>query len=105
MDPHAELAGVYRYIGAGGTVMRPTREGPAMIFNQIVGHPDARVLIGLLATRKRVGYLLGERPDRLGHLLNWAVSHPIAPTVTQARHIPCQEIVHLSSEKDFDIRG
>ena len=29
VDPHAELAGVYRHIGAGGTVMRPTRIGPA----------------------------------------------------------------------------
>ena len=32
VDPMAELAGVYRYVGAGGTVKRPTKEGPAMIF-------------------------------------------------------------------------
>lgn len=25
VDPAAELAGVYRHVGAGGTVMRPTR--------------------------------------------------------------------------------
>ena len=30
VDPMAELAGVYRYVGAGGTVKRPTKEGPAM---------------------------------------------------------------------------
>ncbi len=30
----AELAGVYRYVGAGGTVKRPTKEGPAMIFRK-----------------------------------------------------------------------
>lgn len=24
VDPEAELSGVYRYVGAGGTVMRPT---------------------------------------------------------------------------------
>ena len=29
VDPMAELAGVYRHVGAGGTVMRPTKEGPA----------------------------------------------------------------------------
>ena len=29
VDPMAELAGVYRYVGAGGTVKRPTKEGPA----------------------------------------------------------------------------
>lgn len=34
VDPMAELAGVYRYVGAGGTVKRPTKEGPAMIFNK-----------------------------------------------------------------------
>ena len=60
VEPLAELAGVYRYVGAGGTVKRPTRtNGPAMIFNQVKGHPDARVLIGLLSSRKRVGALLG----------------------------------------------
>ena len=37
VDPMAELAGVYRYVGAGGTVKRPTKEGPAMIFNRIKG--------------------------------------------------------------------
>ena len=58
VDPMAELAGVYRYVGAGGTVKRPTKEGPAMIFNRIKGHPDARVAIGLLASRKRVAALL-----------------------------------------------
>ncbi len=34
VDPAAELSGVYRYVGAGGTVMRPTRTGPAMVFNR-----------------------------------------------------------------------
>jgi 3-polyprenyl-4-hydroxybenzoate decarboxylase len=30
VDPEAELAGVYRHVGAGGTVMRPTTvNGPA----------------------------------------------------------------------------
>ena len=30
VDPEAELSGVYRYVGAGGTVMRPTKvDGPA----------------------------------------------------------------------------
>ena len=36
VDPSAELSGVYRYVGAGGTVMRPTRvDGPAMVFHNI----------------------------------------------------------------------
>lgn len=39
VDPNAELAGVYRHIGAGGTVKRPTRTGPAMMFNSVKGYP------------------------------------------------------------------
>lgn len=39
IDPEAELSGVYRYIGAGGTVKRPTQEGPAMTFNNIKVSP------------------------------------------------------------------
>ena len=36
VDPAAELSGVYRYVGAGGTVMRPTTiNGPAMLFQNI----------------------------------------------------------------------
>ena len=53
VNPKAELAGVYRHIGAGGTVMRPTKTGPAMIFNNIKGHPNAKVAIGVLASRER----------------------------------------------------
>ena len=62
VDPEAELAGVYRYVGAGGTVARPTKEGPAMIFNRVKGHPDARVAIGVLASRRRVAALLDSKP-------------------------------------------
>ena len=36
-DPNAEISGIYRYIGSGGTVKRPTQEGPAMIFNNVNG--------------------------------------------------------------------
>ena len=66
VDPEAELAGVYRYVGAGGTVARPTKEGPAMVFNHVKGHPEARVAIGVLASRRRVAALLDSRPEELG---------------------------------------
>lgn len=42
VDPMAELAGVYRYVGAGGTVKRPTKEGPAMIFPQYQRPPGRK---------------------------------------------------------------
>jgi len=103
VDPHAELAGVYRHVGAGGTVKRPTKTGPAMLFNTINGHEDARVLIGLLSSRQRAGLLLGEKPDRLGHLLNHAVENPIAPVKTDG-DAPWQEVVYRATDPGFDIR-
>lgn len=104
VDAHAELSAVYRYVGAGGTTRRPTREGPAMLFNRVKGFPDFRVVTGILASRRRVGHLLGCDPARLGHLLMDSVSHPIPPVLTQQADIPCQEVVHLASHPDFDLR-
>ncbi len=101
---HAELAGVYRYVGAGGTVKRPTKEGPAMIFNNIEGMPDARVAIGVLASRKRVGLLLDEDPERLGFLLNDALDRAVDPVVIPNEKASCQEVVHYADEPGFDIR-
>lgn len=104
VDSQAELAGVYRYIGAGGTVKRPTRIGPAMIFNKIKGHEEARVAIGVLASRKRVALLLGTEPERLGFLLNEAVTHPVAPITISQDQAQCQEVVHYADAPGFDIR-
>lgn len=104
VDPHAQLAGVYRHIGAGGTVKRPTKEGPAMMFNRINGHPDAKVLIGLLSSRKRVGLLLDEKPERLGFLLNDAIKRKQPPVKVGKEKVKCQEVVHLATDPDFDIR-
>lgn len=104
VHPHAQLSGVYRHVGAGGTVMRPTQEGPAMIFNKVTGHEDARVAIGVLASRKRVGYLLDEAPERLGHLLNESVKNPVKPVVINQKDAKCQEVVHYATDPDFDIR-
>jgi 3-polyprenyl-4-hydroxybenzoate decarboxylase and related decarboxylases len=104
VKPHAEVAGIYRHIGAGGTVMRPTKTGPAMCFNKVVGHDDARILIGLLASRERVGLLLGEDPKQLGFLLNKAVQNPIQPALTKKKSVPCREVIHLATQEGFDIR-
>jgi 4-hydroxy-3-polyprenylbenzoate decarboxylase len=99
----AELSGVYRHVGAGGTVMRPTKiNGPAMIFHNIKGHSNTDVLIGLLASRKRVGAMLGCRPDELGKLLCRCAKNPIQPVVTDIP-APVQEVVHYSSDPDFNL--
>ncbi|QBE97396.1 Phenolic acid decarboxylase subunit C [Blautia producta] len=104
VNPHAEISGVYCHVGAGGTVQRPTQEGPAMIFNNVKGHPDARVVIGLLASRDRVGKLLNCDPKKLGFLLKDSVANPVKPVVIPNDQAKCQEVVHLATEDGFDIR-
>ena len=104
VDPSAELAGVYRYVGAGGTVARPTKTGPAMTFENVKGHPGAKVVIGLLSSRKRVGYLLNRKPEKLGFMMRDAVKNAIAPVVVDKAKAQCQEVVHLATDEGFDIR-
>lgn len=101
--PEAELAGVYRHVGAGGTVMRPTRIGPAMMFDSIEGFPDSRVLIGLFASRERVAALLGTTPKALPSFINDALGDLRAP-VTISGPAPCQEVVFRADDPDFDLR-
>ena len=104
VDPHAEISGVYRHVGAGGTVMRPTKEGPAMVFNHIRGFDGARVVIGLVGSRKRVGLLLDTDPRTLGFHLGKAVRNPVAPVVIDNKNAKCQEVVHYASDPGFDLR-
>ena len=105
VDPNAEVSGVYRHVGAGGTVARPTKEGPAMLFNNVKGFPDARVTIGMLASRKRVGMLLGTDPEFLGKYMGEKLKETIPPVmIPEGRHIDCQEVVHYATDPDFDLR-
>ena len=104
VDPAAELAGVYRHVGAGGTVARPTKMGPAMMFNNIKGHPGAKVVIGMLADRKRVATLLNTQSEKLGFLLRDSVKNAIDPVVVGADKAQCQEVVYRAEDEGFDIR-
>ena len=104
VDANAELAGVYRYIGSGGTVKRPTRLGPAMMFNNIKGMPGCRSIIGVLASRERVAMLLDTTPDKLAFLLKDSVNNPIPPVVVGPEKAKCQEVVHLATDEGFDVR-
>jgi len=104
VDPNAELSGVYRYIGAGGTVQRPTQEGPAMMFNNVKGFPDTRVLMGLMASRRRVGKMFHHDYQTLGQFLNESVSNPIAPVMVAEADAPAHEVIHKATDADFDIR-
>lgn len=103
VDPMAELAGVYRYVGAGGTVQRPTNNnGPAMVFHNIKGFDDASVAIGVVGSRKRVAMLLGCEQEELCQLICDSALNPIQPVVTEKEGV-CQEVVHLAAEPDFDL--
>jgi 4-hydroxy-3-polyprenylbenzoate decarboxylase len=98
VDPHAELSGVYRYVGAGGTCQRPTRKnGPVMVFNKVKGFHDISVAIGLNGSRKRVSHFLNCPQEKLGHLLKDSVQNPIPPVLSQDDAV-CQQVVHLASD-------
>lgn len=104
VDPCAELSGVYRYVGAGGTVKRPTHiDGPAMLFRNLKGFDKEQVLIGLLASRRRVATLFGCDQYELPKVIYDCVKNPIAPVVVDGP-APCQEVVHLAADPDFDLR-
>ncbi len=93
VDPLAELAGIYRYIGAGTPVIPPTREGPAMLFENVKGY-DIPVVTGVLASRKRVAMLLGSTVEGLPHVLIKALQQPVPPRMFDGQTAPCQEVVH-----------
>jgi len=93
VDPVAELAGVYRRVGAGTPVAPPTRIGPAMMFHCVKGY-DMPVVTGVLASRERTALLLDSTPERVAFTLLDALNHPRTPLVVTDGTAPCQEVVH-----------
>jgi 4-hydroxy-3-polyprenylbenzoate decarboxylase len=104
VDPNSELAGVYKRVGAWGTVERPTRLGPAMMFNSVKGYPDARVLVGMMASRERVGILLDSAPEKLTERIAAAYRDAKGPVDVSPDKALCQEVVHRADEDGFDLR-
>jgi 4-hydroxy-3-polyprenylbenzoate decarboxylase len=101
VDPQAELAGVYKKVGAGGTVSRPTRVGPAMLFENVKGY-DIPVIVGVLASRQRIAAFLGADEKRLGKHMLGAMQHAKDPVVVDSA--ACQEVVHRADDPGFDVR-
>lgn len=104
VDARAEIAGIYRKLGARGTVMRPTKLGPAMLFHNIKEYPDASVAIGIFGTRARVARILGVESDDLGKAFCNAVEHPVEPVVLTDNFAPCKEITYSAEDPNFDLR-
>lgn len=104
VDPNGELAGVYKRVGAGGTVERPTQVGPAMIFNNVKGYPGSRVLVGLVASRKRVGILFDTSPDKLTQKIFDAINNGKDPVDAGPEDAKCQEVIYRATDPGFDLR-
>ncbi|MFC6645315.1 UbiD family decarboxylase [Granulicella cerasi] len=100
VDPNAELAGVYRHVGAGTPVLPPTTIGPAMLFEKVKGFDDFRVVTGVMASRERVALLLDTPKEKLGDRFRQAVDNPIPPIKIDGPAL-CQQVVVT---KDIDVR-
>ncbi len=101
VDPVAELAGVYKLVGAGTPLAPPTRTGPAMLFENVKGY-DMPVVVGILASRQRTALLMNSTIQRLPFDLLDALRNPCSPVTVPATSAPCQEIV---IRPPFDLRG
>jgi UbiD family decarboxylase len=100
VDAVAELAGVYRLVGAGTPVAPPTRIGPAMLFESVKGY-SMPVVTGILASRERTALLLNSTVQRLPFDLLDALNHPLTPVTIAASDAPCQQVV---IRPPFDMR-
>ncbi|MBI4877929.1 MAG: UbiD family decarboxylase [Acidobacteria bacterium] len=101
VDPVAELAGVYKLVGAGTPVAPPTRvDGPAMLFENVKGY-GMPVVTGVLASRPRTALLMNSSIGRLPFDLLEALNHPRPPVVIPGGEAPCQEVV---LRPPFDLR-
>jgi 4-hydroxy-3-polyprenylbenzoate decarboxylase len=92
VDPMADLAAVYKPIGAGTPVAPPTRVGPAMIFERVKGY-EIPVVVGALGSRARTALLMGSTVERLPFDLLRALEHPRPPVVVDRADAPCQEVI------------
>jgi len=99
VDAEAELAAVYRRVGAGVPVKPPAPAGPAMLFENVKGY-GIPVVAGVLATRRRAALLLGTEPERVAFALLEALRRPVAPVVMEGA-APCQEV---AVRPPFDLR-
>jgi len=101
VDPEAELAGVYKLVGAGTPVAPPTKIGPAMLFETVKGYDGVRVVTGVLASRQRAALFLGTSISRLPQVLLSALEHTIPATTIPQEQAPCQQVIH---REPLDIR-
>lgn len=101
VNAHAELAAVYRHIGAGTPVEPPTGIGPAMLFENVSGFDHKRVVTGMLASRERTALLMGTTVEQLPFELLKALDNLQSPVTVSSENAPCQQNI---IKAPFDIR-
>ena len=87
-DPYLEIA----------AVARATDSGPAVLFNNIAGHPGRSVISNIFGSRERVARLCGVEAAYLPRFLADAALNPIASV--KVAKAPCQDHIIVS---DVDI--
>lgn len=105
VDPFCEIGGIYRKVGANGTIMRPTKNGPTAVFNNVKGYPGLSCIIGILGGRERVAATLGVEADKVAWEFLRASENRIKPIVIDNKDAVCQEVVHKATDADFDVRN
>ena len=76
-----------------------------MVFNNVKGFDDAKVCIGMLASRKRVAALLDLDEEHLGLEIGKRFENLIAPEqIAEGAHVDCQEVVYKATDEGFDLR-
>ncbi|MEV0783810.1 UbiD family decarboxylase domain-containing protein [Streptomyces sp. NPDC050423] len=75
-----------------------------MMFENGMGYPGVGIVVGLLASRARVGIMPESESHQLTQRMAEAVPNPIGPVFVTAEAAPCQEVVHKAGDDGFDLR-
>jgi len=66
-------------------------DGRPILFSNVQGHPDWRVVAGIASSRDYFAQALGVRVEKLLHALSAAIDNTVAPSVV--KDAPCQEVI------------
>src|SRR3990170_4601004 len=94
INPELELAGLSKHFDGGA----------AMLFENVKGYPNGRLLTNLFASEERVSRLFGvDDPRQFKFKAVDAIHRPIPPVVVESKDAPCQEVVITKNINVWDI--
>lgn len=89
VDPELEVAGIQKRLDGG----------PAILFENVKGYPDKRIVTNLFASRERVARMFGAENSReFKQKLLHALHNPLPPRLVD--NAPCQEVVATGDDID-----